>query len=105
MLNNYSCVYTTGSSCVIKIVIPSLVRETKKANKWHRGDSILCLRKSFFSVGSSKGKGSFEATGESYAKGSGKSRGENTRYIHLNAQLFKDLCKGGRKGDDRTGED
>lgn len=69
MLNNYSCVYTTGSSCVIKIVIPSLVWETKKAHKWHRGDSIVCLRKSFFSVGNFKGKGSFEATGESYAKG------------------------------------
>lgn len=41
----------------------------QKAHKWHRGDSIVCLRKSFLSVRSFKGKGSFEATGESYTKG------------------------------------
>lgn len=76
----------------------------KQMASW-RQHSLHRLRKSLFSVGSFKGKGSFEATGESYAKGSGKSRGENTRYIHLNAQLFKDLCKGGRERDDRTGED
>lgn len=68
MLNNYSCVYTTGSSCVIKIVIPKSSAGDQKGTQmasWR----LYSLRKSFFSVGSFKGKGSFEATGESYAKG------------------------------------